>query len=174
MPKKDFTFTSKLLLYLAAADEVLTPIMNPYALRNRILFGSQGSYRSTVYKLHKRGWIKIVDKNAQKFIRLTKAGQLEVLLAKARLPTPEKWDGKWRMVVFDIPEEAKGKRNLLRGLLKKNNFYQLQASVYINPYPLHREAVQYLQQSGLISYIRIIKVEEMDNDKDLRKRFKLK
>jgi hypothetical protein len=49
----------------------------------------------------------------------------------------------------------------------------LQDSVYANPYPLNREAVKYLEETGLSEYIRIIKVEEMDNDRDLKKKFGL-
>jgi CRISPR-associated endonuclease Cas2 len=173
MGKKKLTFTSQLLIYLCAVEDVLTPLMNPYELRKRVMFGNVNSYKSTLYKLYKRGWIKMVDKDAQKFIKLTKAGELEALLAKAKLPHEGKWDGKWRMIVFDIPEDCKEKRDFLRQILKRNNFFKLQASVYINPHPLNREAVKYLQDTGLIHYIRIIKIEEMDNDKDLKKHFNL-
>ncbi len=173
MPKKDLTFTSKLLVYLAAAEDILVPIMNPYEMRRRVLFGSRGSYQRTLYKWVKRGWIQFVDKDAQRFIKLTKKGELQALLAKAKLPIPMRWDGKWRMIIFDIPEATKDRRNLLRSLLKNNGYVKLQASVYINPYPLNREAVSYLKQTGLMDYIRIIKVEEMDDDKDLRKKFGL-
>lgn len=116
----------------------------------------------------------MVDKDNERFIKLTRSGQLEALLVKARLAEkPKKWDGKWRMVIFDIPEDSHEKRDFLRYLLKKNNFKKLQASVFINPYPLNREAVSYLKETGLIHFIRIIKVEEMDDDTDLKKHFKL-
>ena len=74
-------------------------------------------------------------------------------------------------VHFDIPEDARDKRDSLRSLLKKLGFVKLQASVFINPYPLNREALAYLRQSDLMGYIRIIKVEEMDSDLDLKKKF---
>lgn len=174
MSKKILTFSSQLLLYLAAAEDILVPIMNPYEMRRRVLFGSPGSYKRTLYKWYKRGWIKFVDKNAQRFIKLTKNGELEALLVKSRMPALGKWDGKWRMIIFDIPEETKEQRNFLRRLLKRQGFYGLQASVYISPHPLNREAILYLKETGLISYIRILKIEEMDNDKDLKKHFNLK
>jgi CRISPR-associated endonuclease Cas2 len=173
MRKKELTKISQLLIYLAALADTLQPISSPYELRRRVVFGSKGSFNNTVYRMWKRGWIKVVDKNAERFFKLTKKGELEALVAKAYLPVPSRWDGKWRMVIFDIPEDYNEKRDLLRRLLKSNNFFQLQASVYINPYPLNREAVIYLQKTGLINYIRIIKVEEMDNDTDLRKRYNL-
>jgi CRISPR-associated endonuclease Cas2 len=169
--QKKLTFTSQLLLFLLAAEDVLTPLMSPYELRKRALFGSRQSYRNTLNKFIRKGWIKYAEENGEKRMVLTQEGVLEALLTKAMMPEPEEWDGKWRIVMFDIPEEQKEKRHLLRTLLKKNNFYQLQASVYIYPYPLNREAKRYLEETGLIKYIRMIKVEEMDNDKDLRKRF---
>lgn len=174
MPKKELTFTSKLLMSLVVAEDILTPILNPYELRRRLRYGNHRSYLNTLYKFYKRGWIKYVNKDSQKFLQLTKKGQIEALLAKAWLPTPSVWDGKWRMVIFDIPEDNKDKRNILRLLLKKNKFHKLQNSVYINPYPLNREAVVYLKETGLDAFIRIIKVEEMDNEIDLLKKFKLK
>ncbi|MEK7161155.1 MAG: CRISPR-associated endonuclease Cas2, partial [Patescibacteria group bacterium] len=84
------------------------------------------------------------------------------------------WDGQWRMVIFDIPEDFREKRDLLRSLLKRNQFIKLQASVFISPYALNREAIEYLNISGLKRYIRIIKIDEIDSDEDLKKRFNLK
>jgi DNA-binding transcriptional regulator PaaX len=163
MRRKELTKTSKLLIYLAALEDVITPMANIYEFRNRVLFSTKGSFNSTLYKFQKRGWIKLVDKNAERFIKLTAKGELEALVAKAKLPFNGKWDGKWRLIIFDIPADYNKHRDLLRRLLKKNN-----------PYPLNREAVKYLQEAKLTPYIRIIKVEEMDNDRELRKLFNLK
>lgn len=177
MAKKDFTLTSKILMGLLAFGDIL--FVTPLELKKRGLrgefFGDFSNFKSTVYYLIKKGLIKTVNKDNQRFIRLTKNGELEALLAKARLADiPTEWDGKWRMIIFDIPEDSHEKRDFLRHLLKKNNFKKLQASVFINPYPLNREAIEYLKATGLISFIRIIKVEEMDDDKDLKKIFGLK
>ena len=171
MPKKEFTIANDLLFAITAAVGKMMEL-SPYALRDKILFGKNyNTYRNTVYNIRKKGLVKIVTKDGKKFLKLTKKGELEVLLAKARMPTKEKWDGKWRLVMFDIPEEAKRQRDKLRDLLKRNNFFKFQESVYVSPYPFNREAIKYLQETKLIRYIRILKVEEMDNDSALRKRF---
>ena len=128
----------------------------------------------SIYSLKRRGLVKAVSKNEKKFISLTSKGQLELLLSKAALKKPSKWDGRWRIMIFDIPEDSRDKRNKLRSLLKRNGFIKLQASVFISPYPLNREAIKYLRESGLISYIRIIRADEIDDDRDLRKKFSLK
>ena len=176
MARKDFTISSKILMVMLAAGDMF--IVTPHELRRRMWMGKplgdNKSFYSVANYLAKHGWIKYIDKNNERFVKLTKKGQLEALLAKARLPDkPGKWDGKWRVIIFDIPEESEEKRNFFRYLLKQNGYVKLQHSVYVNPYPLNREAILYLNKSGLSDYIRVLKVEEMDNDKDLRKKFNL-
>ncbi len=174
MAKKDFTLTSKILMSLLVAGD--TFLVTPHEMRKRLYKGQPLGDNKNFYKivsyLAAKGWIKYVNKDNERFIRLTAKGELEALLSKARLPErPKKWDGKWRIIMFDIPEESEDKRNFFRSLLKKNGFKKLQHSVYVSPYPLNREAIMYLRETGLLLFIRILKVEEMDSDKDLRKKF---
>ncbi len=153
----------------------MSPFMTSGNFKRKFLYNMPyNNYRKTVYYLVQKGLIKFKEDAGSRFTILTSKGQLEALLERAKLPVAEKWDGKWRLIIFDIPEDTKAERNKLRRLLKINNFFKLQASVYINPYPLNREAIKYLQETKLIEYIRIIKVEEMDDDKALKKHFGLK
>lgn len=130
-------------------------------------------YYETLRRMRKNGFVKIWEKNDKRFIQLTNKGQIQALLRKAGINKTKYWDGKWRLFMFDIPESSRKIRNRLRALLKNNQFKKIQASVYISPYPLNREALEYLNQSGLRAYIRIMKVEEMDNEKDLVRLFNL-
>jgi phenylacetic acid degradation operon negative regulatory protein len=173
MPKKDLTFSSKVLMFLLAAYDLSVDFVS----FRETLIGIHRKRDNGAYvmlnRLYQKGWIKFVNKNGERFLKLTQHGQIEALLAKARMARPQKWDGKWRVVVFDIPEDAKDKRSLLRGLLKRNGFLKLQASVYISPYPVNREAIRYLQETDLMNYIRIGRLEELDNDQDIKKKFGL-
>ena len=176
MAKKDFTLSSKILMSLLAAGDML--LVSPKELNRRLrsgqILGNNHSAAAISYYLARKGLIKFIDKNNERFIKLTQKGQLEALLAKARLPESHAtWDGKWRLIIFDIPEDSNQKRDFFRTLLKKNGFIFLQASVYISPYPLNRAAIMYLKETKLIDYIRILKIEEMDNDRELRKKFNL-
>lgn len=130
-------------------------------------------YWQALTRLEEKGWIKIFKERESEFVKLTKQGQLQALLIKAKIKKPQKWDGKWRLIVYDIPEDSREQRHLFRKLLKQNGFYKLQASVFISPYQLNREAVSYLKQAGLNRYIRICRIDEFDNDKDLKKHFGL-
>ena len=173
--KEQFTRASKLLIYLLAMQSALEPVFwSPYKWRNKIMFGVEyNDCYKTLYYLYKKGWITTVREKDQNFLHLTDKGQLQALVTKAQIPIQGTWDGFWRMIIFDIPERSADKRDFFRNLLKKNNFYKLQASVYINPYPLNQEAVEYLKITGLINYIRIIKICSMDDDSILRKRFQI-
>jgi len=145
MPQEEITIVNKILCALYIAGEAL-PIFRPHTVwRHRALHGTEyKSFRSTVYNLKKRGIITITRKKDKSFACLTKKGQLAVLLTKADIKKPQSWDGKWRVVMFDIPEEVKEKRDQLRALIKRNNFFKFQASVHIHPYPFNREALSYL------------------------------
>ena len=149
------------------------PLEGPYVWANRIKNIEKGQYYRSLRHLKQRGLVKIISKKDQRFIKLTASGQLEALLVMAKVPVKEKWDGKWRLLIFDIPEASRSKRKLFRSLLKANGFYRLQASVYISPYSLNRQAINYLQQCKLMEYIRILRIEELDNDVEIKKYFNL-
>jgi phenylacetic acid degradation operon negative regulatory protein len=72
--------------------------------------------------------------------RLTERGRLQAL--GGRDPAREwcrRWDGRWRMVLFDIGEEHSARRNKLRRYLRARGFGYLQHSVWISPHPLEPE-----------------------------------
>ncbi len=176
---KELTKTSKMLMWMCAGVEALSIfLVTPHELRKRALKGNIFKTRNDFYSLYsyllRKGYIQLVDKNAEQFVKITKKGELAILLARAKLSSAEPWDGKWRVIIFDIPEASRLERNRFRRLLKEFGFLKLQASVFVSPKALNRRALDYLKQSGLMKYIRILKVEEMDDDSDLRKLFGIK
>ncbi len=74
-------------------------------------------------------------------IILTKLGKKKILIYDLDNIKLKKgrWDGKWRLVIFDIPDSKKRAREALRQKLKELDFYPLQKSVFINPYPCEDE-----------------------------------
>ncbi len=172
MPRRFGTLMS-VILDAIDLDFPLFPLEDPYrfARRKRQNKLERKRYLEALWRMQRAGYLKIVENNKQKFIKLTGKGQLEKLLQKTRIDRSADWDGKWRVLVFDIPEDFHLKRDSFRALLKRNGFKKLQGSVFVSPYPLNREAIRYLKDSGLKMFIRIMKVEEMDDDSDLREKF---
>jgi len=74
---------------------------------------------------------------AEAIYRLSESGRLIAL--GGRDPVAQwkrRWDGLWRMVVFDLPETKSAARKKLRRFLKDSGFGYLQNSVWISPDPL--------------------------------------
>ncbi len=173
---KKMTLAAEVLLYFFAfADFLPRPFEHKTHYTKRLLSGKTDaySYYRIMRSLEERGWLKVYKEGKSKLYSLTEQGKLEALFLKAHLPEKENWDGKWRMLIFDIPEDARPERNKLRRLLKTNGFKQIQKSVFINPYPLNSEAISYLQQIGLDKFIRIFRIDKADNENSLKKLFDL-
>jgi len=108
-------------------------------------------------------------------ITLTDKGRLRALnLRFKRLDNKkENWDGKWRMVAFDIPNECKKGRNALRYRLKSAGFYEFQESLFLYPYDCEREIKDFIKLFKLEKYVCFATIDRIDTDKNLKFRWKL-
>jgi len=171
IPRKNFL--TSLIIESLDLDIPIFPLESVYEFAKRKRLINRRQYRDGLATLRRSGLITVVKKNQKEFLKLTKKGALRLLLQKAKIAPQCTWDGKWRVLIFDIPEPFNSVRDSFRRLLKENGFIKLQASVFICPYPLSRDAIAYLNEIGLSKFIRIMKIEEIDNDKDLKKQFGL-
>lgn len=83
------------------------------------------------------------------------------------------WDGKWRIVVFDIPEKHRWGRDALRKKIKKLGFYELQKSVFVFPYDCKNEIDFIIEFFEIRKYVRFGILESIDNGQHLKEIFKL-
>ncbi|MFZ2303695.1 MAG: hypothetical protein WAV98_02825 [Minisyncoccia bacterium] len=86
---------------------------------------------------------------------------------------PSHWDGKWRIVMFDVPEKFKKTREALRMHFKNMGFYEFQKSVFVHPYHCAREIEYLMEFYQARKYVRFIVAGEIDNAVDLRRHFSL-
>ncbi len=133
-------------------------------------------YNRAVAYLVKRKQLEVFKKNDKIFLKLTRKGKLRALMHRLEneFKVQLTWDGKWRLAIWDIPEKFRKQRNQIRLFVKDLGFYRLQHSVFITPFPLPRSAVDYLGESGLDRYIRFLRVDQIDNDRWLKKYFGVK
>jgi len=131
----------------------------------------------TFYRLRREGCIEIKKKNHQIYISLTaegkkKAGWLQIDALKIK--KPKKWDGKWRIVIFDIAQLKRLYRDVFRGKLKELGFYPLQKSVWIHPFDCQDEIELLREFFGLKEKeVRLIVSVDIGQDDWLKKLFKL-
>ena len=90
-----------------------------------------------------------------------------------KIPIPKKWDGKWRIIIFDIPNKRTAGREALRNKLKALDFSQLQKSVWVFPYPCEAEIEFIVELFKLFPYVQIIEATYIKNDVALRKYYRL-
>ena len=118
----------------------------------------------------------VTDKDGKTIVKITKKGETKLRTFDIELMcinTPKKWDGKWRLVMFDIPMRFTKGREALRYHLKKLNFFQFQKSAWIYPYPCEDEIIFITDFFGLGKYVEILTVENLLNDEKLKKHFRL-
>lgn len=108
-----------------------------------------------------------VDENTYN-VSLTENGKQKLLKAEAyrlRLKKERKWDGKWRIVIFDVPQKHSALRDIFRQRLKIIGMYQLQKSVFIYPYPCQEEIefISYFYNaSGYVHFITAENITGLD------------
>lgn len=72
------------------------------------------------------------------------------------------WDGKWRIVFYDVPEKDRYKREKMRAALSKFGFGMFQKSMYISPHDVIADARAYLAQEGLLSFATVLLAMQED------------
>jgi len=86
----------------------------------------------------------------------------------------EKWDGKWRMIFFNIPENRRKGRDALRYRLKTAGFYKLQESIFIFPYECEKEIRDFVRLFKLEKHVRFGLLDFVDDGQHIAEWFKLK
>jgi len=131
----------------------------------------------TLWRLKRRGLITIEETDKKRFVRITQKGEVQIqkiLVKNYQIPAPALWDGKWRMLIFDVREGRRHTRATLRLLLACAGFVRLQDSVWVYPYPCDEfiALVRAHLESG-INEVRLVVAETIESDKILRKHFGL-
>ena len=127
------------------------------------------SYAMTrsIKNLIESGCAELLNSSNQKFIRITKEGKSK--LNALRLEgedalIPSSWDGFWRIILLDLPENRKSERESLRYLLKKAGFVCLKNSAWISPFPYEHLFANIKKDLNLTTEIMIIVTEFIDEE----------
>jgi len=131
---------------------------------------------SVLKKINQKGWVEINEVKDKMMVTLTKEGKREILkydLDQMKIKPLKKWDGYWRIVIFDIPERFKKGRNAFRALLRRLGFYRLQKSVFILPWQCEREIEFISHVYQISSYVNFILAKKIKNDQILKTTFNL-
>lgn len=131
----------------------------------------------TIDRLVKQGLVKItLNDKGIKVVKLTENGKTKLKsyqLKDLQIKKPEKWDGKYRVIIFDIKEWRRSTRDKLRRWFEQLGLIRLQNSVWVYPYDC-REIIDLLKANYKIGKeVLYLEVSYLENDKSLRKIFSL-
>lgn len=91
-----------------------------------------------------------------------------------RIKKPPRWDEKWRVVLFDVPEEKRSLRDIFRRHLQGIGFREFQKSVFIFPYECEREIASLIKLYDAKEYFQYLLVFDVSDARRFRKIFSLK
>jgi len=120
---------------------------------------SENTFRVTLSRLRNRGFIE----NRRGVWKTTLTGFKKIqdngLLWKINKP---KRQIKNLVIIFDIPELERRRRNWLRSELKFLGFVQIQKSVWLGPSPLHKDFLEALRNLKILRYLKFFEAKESD------------
>lgn len=177
----------QVLLFLAAGTALATTFVLPGMARvfrdffrpdrsewDEWRMFNRGYLRRAIKNLERQKIVEIKDGGGYGEVILTEKGKKKILrfgLESLKITKPNHWDGKWRMVFYDVYDIRKNVRERFRGYLKGAGFYPLQKSVYLHAYPCEKE-VEFLKYFlGIAGEVRLVIAEKIEDDKEFREYF---
>ncbi len=160
MPKKS-DFSKKIIQTLSGKQ----------AVRAQDLKTGSGTEKYAITRSLKNltdtGLIEAFKGGQGEYLRLTKEGKKRAISQKLdnenALVSPS-WDGKWRIILLDLPENRKQERESLRYLLKKAGFVCLKNSAWVSPFPFEFLFANIKKDFGLTTELIVIVSDDLDEE----------
>ncbi|MCL5675622.1 MAG: hypothetical protein M1120_00665 [Patescibacteria group bacterium] len=133
--------------------------------------------KRTLDRLRKRKLVKFKEKGDKVIIELTDLGKKEIIrfdINKMEIARSKKWDGRWWMVIFDIPEKYKKRRNIFQRKLKELGFYFIQKSVCLHPFSCKKETDFLREFYGIKKWVNLLRVDYFEEEYKAKLKFNLK
>ncbi|OHA64383.1 MAG: hypothetical protein A2842_00655 [Candidatus Wildermuthbacteria bacterium RIFCSPHIGHO2_01_FULL_48_25] len=131
----------------------------------------------TFTRLHRKGLVAIEQQGHRVRVALTPEGKKlagYMQIDRLEIKRPQKWDGMWRLILFDIPNLKNHQRNAFRGTLEELGFLPLQKSVWVHAFDCVAEIELLKDFFGLREEeVRFILAKNIGSDNLLRKHFQL-
>ena len=170
----------ELLRHLSTASGIAALALNKgelYRLMHSYDYGDKEKVRQTLRRLKRNKFIKTYEHKGEELVEISALGLKKILKYNYddfEMPKPKKkWDRKWRIVVFDIPEKKKKVRDSVSLKLKELGFGILQKSTFIYPYECRREIEFIKNHFFLRDELSYILADEIDRGEYFEEKFNL-
>ena len=179
--------TKDTLLRLAAAGFfTLAAVTSPYFLHTVV----KGYFKEKTKELAAKRAKKLKELQGRKLIEFKELsdGSIRITLShlgknlvrkykleEMKINKPLKWDQKWRIISYDIPNNQRKASNALRQKLKDLKLYKLQKSIWVSPY----ECIEELEflcsifDINIDNHVFYFKTTEIPKETEVKKFFNL-
>ncbi|MBI4225722.1 CRISPR-associated endonuclease Cas2 [Candidatus Roizmanbacteria bacterium] len=149
-----------------------------YVLEKRKESVKKEQLRRIINNLEKKEIIYMEEKGDEVYVRVSENGKSKLLQYSLKKifefkNDKKKWNGKWYIVFFDVPEIQRNKRDYLRKFLKKLGFYRYQKSVYLFPYECEKEVSLIKKIVEGAKYMKYIIAEKIEDEEEIKKHFNI-
>ncbi|MGO4887677.1 phenylacetic acid degradation operon negative regulatory protein PaaX [Anaerobacillus sp. MEB173] len=116
---------------------------------------NEQAVRAAISRMSKQGWIQSTKRGNKSYYVLTEQGSNRIEEAAKRIfkLNQPSWDGKWRILMYSIPEEIRQVRDELRQELVWSGFGSLSNSSWISPNPLEKQVYDMISKYDIKSYV---------------------
>ena len=176
------TFQATLLAAVAVGGIMLVAATAPNALQLLKYFpgykkGARFTHqaKSALGRLAAKGLVTFTEREGKRYARITEKGKQTLRLEEEGrvMKQKKRWDRRWRVVIFDIPERRKNTRTRLRRFMARYGFVRLQDSVWVYPHDCEDLFALVKADFRIGADVLYMIVERLENDKHLRAHFAL-
>lgn len=158
------SFSKKILKLLAEKPAISVPEIVERVDTAKAPKNAVAAISRSLKGLRDTGLVEQTFSGQNQYARLTKEGKKKVhsLKLEDNNALSPAWDGKWRIILLDLPETRKDERESLRYLLKKAGFLCLKNSVWISPFPYEHLFTNIKKDFGLTTELMVFVTDNID------------
>jgi DNA-binding transcriptional regulator PaaX len=124
-----------------------------------------GTPERILAELKRQGLVHVSNDGNKWHFTLSPAGihrLQQVIIDEIAVPRPRSWDGKWRMVAFDVPTNHSKQRKYFTAHLQRLGFYMLQKSMWVHPFPSFGQVEQVAAHYNVLRYCTMVEINRLD------------
>jgi DNA-binding PadR family transcriptional regulator len=124
------------------------------------------NHKRVLAELKRQGLVHITKDEDRLHYAVTPAGAYrlqQLMLDEINIEIPQKWDKKWRIVCFDVPNNFSKQRAAFTDKLQRYDFVMLQKSTWVHPAPCFEQIEQLASHYNVLRYCTLLEVSRMDD-----------
>ncbi|HWO96994.1 MAG TPA: phenylacetic acid degradation operon negative regulatory protein PaaX [Bacillus sp. (in: firmicutes)] len=116
---------------------------------------NEQSVRAAISRMNKQGWVTARKEKNKSYYYLTEQGinRMEEAAERIFKLQPQKWDGKWRILMYSIPEEKRSLRDEMRQELIWSGFGSMANSCWVSPNILEKQVYAIIEKYNISPYV---------------------